>query len=68
MHVGDLLHPHVKKLRRFVRPRHRVTSNQYLDSPRPGWEYVHAAIDDHSRVSFASNQPNEIAHSACAAC
>ena len=32
-----------------------------------GWEYVHVAIDDHSRVSFACIQPGETAHSACSA-
>ena len=66
-HPGDLLHLDVKRLGRFVRPGHRVTGNRRQNSAGAGWEYVHVAIDDHSRVSFACIQPNETAHSACSA-
>ena len=51
-HPGDLLHLDVKRLGRFVRPGHRVTGNRRQNSAGAGWEYVHVAIDDHSRVSF----------------
>ncbi len=66
-HPGDLLHLDVKRLGRFMRPGHRVTGNRRLKSPGAGWEYVHVAIDDHSRVSFACIQANETAQSACSA-
>ena len=66
-HPGDLLHLDVKRLGRFVRPGHRVTGNRRKNSAGAGWEYVHVAIDDHSRVSFACIQPGETAHSACSA-
>jgi transposase InsO family protein len=50
---GDLLHLDTKKLGRFWRPGHRVTGVR--DAPRrgPGWELVHVAIDDHSRLAYA---------------
>ncbi len=63
---GDMLHLDIKKLGRFRRPGHRVTGDR-RSPPRggPGWEYVHVAIDDHSRIAFASVHPDETAHSAC---
>ncbi|MFN2349869.1 MAG: IS481 family transposase [Thioalkalivibrio sp.] len=64
---GDLLHLDIKKLGRFRRPGHRVTGNRRQDSPRAGWEYVHVAIDDHSRVAFSTIQPDETGKSACRA-
>ena len=64
---GDLLHLDIKKLGRFRRPWHRVTGDRRVDSAGTGWEYVHVAIDDHSRVAFSSIEPNEQAVSACKA-
>ena len=66
-HPGDLLHLDVKRLGRFARPGHRVTGDRRRHSKGAGWEYVHVAIDDHSRVSFACIQPAETAQSACSA-
>jgi transposase InsO family protein len=65
---GDLLHLDIKKLGRFRRPGHRVTGDRGNTPKRgPGWEYVHIAIDDHSRVAFGSIHANEQAISACRA-
>jgi len=64
---GDLLHLDIKKLARFKRPGHRVTGNPRQHSKGSGWEYVHVAIDDHSRVGFGSIEPDESAASACRA-
>lgn len=64
---GDLLHLDIKKLGRFKRPGHRVTGDRQVTSDGAGWEYVHVAIDDHSRVAFSSIEPNEQASSACKA-
>jgi transposase InsO family protein len=60
---GDLLHLDIKKLGRFWRPGHRVTGQRRLDSPGAGWEYVHVAIDDASRVACASIYPDETGRS-----
>lgn len=62
---GDMLHLDIKKLGRFHQPGHRVTgSRQAGRSNGAGWEYVHIAIDDHSRVAHATIWPNETAYSA----
>ncbi|SFN59103.1 IS481 family transposase, partial [Variovorax sp. OV329] len=49
---GELLHMDTKKLGRILRPSHRVTGDRRDASKRAGWEFVHVAIDDHSRASF----------------
>ena len=64
---GDLLHLDIKKLARFRQPGHRVTGNRRVSSDGIGWEYVHLAIDDHSRVAFGSIEPDERGTSACRA-
>ena len=65
-HPGDLLHLDIKKLGRFKRPGHRVTGIRRL-SGGTGWEYVHVAIDDASRIAFSSVHADETGHSACRA-
>ncbi len=64
---GDMLHLDIKKLGRFRRPGHRVTGNRRQDSAGAGWEYVHVAIDDHSRMAYASLHADETGRSACQA-
>jgi len=64
---GQLLHLDIKKLARFQRPGHRVTGDRQISSRSSGWEYVHLAIDDHSRVAFGSIEPDERGISACRA-
>lgn len=57
---GDLLHLDIKKLARFERPGHRVTGDRQQGTSRgAGWEYVHVAIDDHSRIGHGTVQPNQ---------
>ena len=69
---GEIIHIDIKKLGRFNRVGHRITgdrtrqSNQRMNGTAPGWEYVHVAIDDHSRVGFADIYPDEKKHSAVA--
>jgi transposase InsO family protein len=64
-HPGDLLHFDIKRLARFDRPGHRITGDrQEGSSPGAGWEFLHVAIDDHSRVAFARLFPDETAQSA----
>ena len=64
---GQLLHLDIKKLARFRQPGHRVTGDRQVHSRGSGWEYVHLAIDDHSRVAFGSIEPDERGTSACRA-
>lgn len=64
---GQLLHLDIKKLARFRQPGHRMTDDRTVNSRGIGWEYVHLAIDDHSRVAFGSIEPDERGISACRA-
>lgn len=69
---GDLIHLDIKKLGRFERVGHRITGERTGQSnPRGrgqgyGWEYLHVAIDDNSRLSFSRIHPDEKAVSAVA--
>jgi transposase InsO family protein len=69
---GEMIHIDIKKLGRFNRVGHRITgdrqgqSNQRQDGTAPGWEFVHVAIDDHSRIAFAKVMVSERKNSAVA--
>jgi transposase InsO family protein len=68
---GELLHLDVKKLGRIGRngPRGRLMAHQRRAGYRQaalGWEYLHVAIDDHSRMSYAELLPDETQRSAVA--
>ena len=56
-HPGELIHIDIKKLGRFDFPGHRATGRAgsrrtTTRTHRAGWEYVHVAIDDTSRVAY----------------
>jgi transposase InsO family protein len=53
-HPGELIHIDIKKLGRFKRPGHRVTGQRggINTNLNAGWEFVHVAIDDTSRVAY----------------
>lgn len=61
---GELLHIDVKKLGRFDGVGHRITRTRSHGGPRQGWEFVHVATDDASRVSYAEILPDERRHTA----
>ncbi len=64
---GELIHIDIKKLGRFERPGHRVTGHRRgCRNEHAGWEFVHFAVDDHSRVGFGKIMANEKARSAIA--
>lgn len=69
---GEIIHIDIKKLGRFNKVGHRITgdrrrqSNQRANGTAPGWEYVHVAIDDHSRVAYSDIFTNEKKESAIA--
>ncbi len=56
---GDLLHLDIKKLGRFQHAGHRVTGDKTRRSRAAGWEFVHVAVDDHSRIAFSQILPDE---------
>jgi transposase InsO family protein len=51
-HPGDLLHVDVKKLGRIGRVGHRITGDPRSRVRGIGWEYVHVAVDDASRLAY----------------
>lgn len=66
-HPGELIHFDIKKLARIVHTGHRVTGDRQRDHTRgAGWEFLHIAIDDHSRLAFAPLLPDETARSSIA--
>ncbi|MGH9548708.1 MAG: IS481 family transposase, partial [Terriglobales bacterium] len=56
---GDLLHLDIKKLGRFGCVGHRIHGDRKRHVKGVGWEYVHVAIDDHSRIAFSQVLPNQ---------
>jgi transposase InsO family protein len=50
---GGLLHLDIKQFGRFDRVGHRVHGIRSQKSRRVGWEYLHVAIDDCTRVGYA---------------
>ncbi len=63
---GEMIHIDIKKLGRFNRIGHRITGDRtgQSNSRGIGWEFVHVAIDDHSRIAFARVMPSEKKRSA----
>ena len=56
----ELLHLDTKKLGRINGVGHRITGDRSKNRRRGiGWDMVHLAIDDHSRVSFALIKTDE---------
>jgi transposase InsO family protein len=59
-HPGELLHLDVKKLGRITGfYGHRITGNRSRRRRGAGWDFVHVAIDDASRLAYAEVLPNE---------
>ncbi len=51
-HFGELLHLDVKKRGRIGRVGHRITGDRRNRVRGIGWEYVHVAVDDASRLAY----------------
>jgi transposase InsO family protein len=66
-HPGELIHIDIKKLGRFERVGHRITGHRrHGESRGAGFEFVHVAIDDASRLAFSRILPDEKKESAIA--
>jgi transposase InsO family protein len=57
--AGELLHLDVKKLGRIRGIGHRITGDRRHRARGAGWEYVHVAIDDYSRLAYVEVLANE---------
>lgn len=58
---GELIHIDIKTLGRFERTGHRITGDRTGQSNGRGigWEYLHLAVDDHSRLAYSEILPDE---------
>jgi transposase InsO family protein len=58
---GELIHIDTKKLGRIERVGHRITGDRTGQSRSRGigWEYLHVAIDDASRLAYTALLPDE---------
>jgi transposase InsO family protein len=65
---GEIVHLDIKKLGRFNTIGHRITGRRdgRCSSQSAGWEYVHVAVDDHSRLARADIFPDQKKESAVA--
>lgn len=61
---GDLIHLDIKKLGRIHRIGHRITGDRRDTTRGAGWEFVHVAIDDCSRLAYAEVLANETGETA----
>ena len=61
---GDLVHFDIKRLASIERPGHAVTGNKRDHIRGAGYEFLHIAIDDYSRISFAALLPDQTHRSA----
>jgi transposase InsO family protein len=69
---GELLHVDVKKLGRIAGVGHRIAGDRRSQRGRyqrrlqgkPGWEYLHVAVDDYSRLAYAEVLADEKATTA----
>lgn len=66
--AGELVHLDIKKLGRIAGAGHRVTGSRKSQNKRRegnrrsgalGWEFVHVAVDDATRLAYAEVLPNE---------
>ena len=65
---GELIHIDTKKLGRISRIGHRITGDRSGQSSHRGvgWEHLHVAIDDASRLAYTELLPDERKQSAVA--
>ncbi len=58
-HPGELVHVDIKRLGRFHTVGKAILGDRVNRSPHAGWQYLHLAIDDHSRLAYAELLPTE---------
>lgn len=56
---GEMLHLDTKKLGRIEKMGHRITGNPRDHTRGAGWEVLHLAVDDHSRLAYTEVLPDE---------
>jgi transposase InsO family protein len=56
---GELLHVDIKRLGRFWTVGKAILGDRLNRSEGAGWQYLHLAIDDHSRLAYGELLPTE---------
>jgi transposase InsO family protein len=56
---GELVHVDIKRLGRFWTIGKAILGDRLHRSRHAGWQYLHLAIDDHSRLAYAELLPSE---------
>lgn len=56
---GDLIHFDIKRVARIVKPGHRIHGDRTRETRGAGHEYLHIAVDDHSRLAFTAILPDQ---------
>lgn len=59
---GEIIHIDIKKLAKIDGVGHRIHGDRTRGSGS-GWEYLHVAIDDHSRLAYSEMLPDETGNS-----
>jgi len=56
---GELVHVDIKRLGRFWTVGKAILGDRLTRSEGAGWQYLHLAIDDHSRLAYGELLPTE---------
>jgi transposase InsO family protein len=56
---GELLHVDIKRLGRFWTVGKAILGDRLTRNEGAGWQYLHLAIDDHSRLAYGELLPTE---------
>jgi hypothetical protein len=57
--AGELVHVDIKRLGRFWTVGKAILGDRLTRSEGAGWQYLHLAIDDHSRLAYGELLPTE---------
>ena len=63
---GELLHVDTKRLGRFHAVGKRILGDGIRRSPRAGWQHLHVAVNDHSRIAYCELLAGQGAEHSCA--
>ena len=63
---GELLHIDTKRLGRFWQVGKAILHDGVQRSPRAGWQHLHVAIDDHTRLAYCEVLAGQGAEHSCA--
>jgi transposase InsO family protein len=63
---GELIHIDTKKLGKIDGIGHRIHGDRTRRARNIGWEHLHVAVDDASRLAYSELLPDEKKQSACA--